>query len=99
MCYCILGESDLPHVLRSVLDILDRWHDLGLALGLDAPELTTIKEDEPKSRDRIKAMLTAWLQGRGRKDPTWQTLCMALRDKIVDRADQAELIERDIFNM
>ena len=95
-CYfAILGERDLSNVLRSVLNILDRWHDLGLALGLDVPELTTIKEDESKSRDRMKAMLTAWLQGKG-KDPTWQTLCMALRDKLVDRADQAKLIEKQL---
>jgi len=87
----VLGESDFPAVLRCVLEVLDMWDDLGMALGLPMAEIKVIKKDESTSKDRMKAVLSAWLCGRG-LDPTWQVLCNALRDELVGRADIAEKI-------
>ena len=81
-------------MLRSVLDILHMWEDLGIALGLKMSELNVLKRDESASKDRMKAVLLAWLQGRGLA-PSWQTLCKALRDKLVERGDIANCIERN----
>lgn len=94
-CESFSGESDFPDVLRSVLGILDRWDDLGLALGLKYAELSVIEKDKSTSKDRMKAMLLAWLQGHG-QHPSWQTLCKALEDKLVARSDIAELIEKSL---
>ena len=92
----LLGEKDLPNVLRSVLGVLHMWEDLGMALGLEMAELSVIQEDKATAKARMKAVLLAWLQGRG-QDPNWQTLCKALRDELVDRTDLAECIERDLL--
>ena len=86
------GEDDFRDVFRSVLDILHMWEDLGMALGLKMAELSVIEEDKSTSKARMKAVLLAWLQGRG-LDPSWQTLCNALRDELVDRTDLADKIE------
>ena len=91
MIMCI-GEDDFRDVLRAVLGIVDLWDDLGVALGLKISELNAIKRDESTSKARMKAVLLAWLQGRG-LDPSWQTLCKALRDELVGRTDLAEHIE------
>ena len=92
----VLGQKDFPNVLRSVVGILPLWEDLGMALGLDMAELSVIQEDKFTSKSRMKAVLLAWLQGRG-LDPNWQTLCEALRDELVDRADLAERIEKNFL--
>ena len=88
------GEGDFPSVLRSVLDILHMWDDLGIALGLKMSELNVIEREKATLKDRMKAVLLAWLQGRGLA-PSWQTLCKALRDKLVERGDIADCIERN----
>ena len=68
------------------------WDDLGLALGLKMADLSVIEREKSTMKNRMKAMLLAWLQGRG-LDPNWQTLCKALRHKLVDRTDLAGHIE------
>ena len=89
-----IGEDDFRDVFRSVLDILQLWEDLGMALGLKVAELSVIEEDKSTSKARMKAVLLAWLQGRG-LDPSWQTLCKALRDKLVGQPNLADDIEKD----
>lgn len=90
--FFIIGENDLAEVLRFVLDILERWEDLGMALDIKIPELKVIETDKSNSRERMKAMLLVWLRGRG-GDSNWKTLCEALRDKLVQRDDVAKKIE------
>lgn len=79
-----------------VLDILERWDDLGMALEIKMSELTVIKKENSTLRERMKEMLLAWLQGRG-KNPSWQTLCNALKDRLVERDDIARSIERTVL--
>ena len=70
------------------------WDDLGMELGLKRAELDLIKE-QATSKDCMKAVLLAWLRGRG-KAPNWKTLCTALRDELVGRPDIADAIERKL---
>ena len=81
--------------MRSVLDVLDTWEYLGLALGIKVCELNVIKKENATLRDRMKAMLLVWLH-HGGKYPTWKTLCEALRDELVERRDIAEKIEQQV---
>ena len=81
--------------MRSVLDVLDTWEDLGLALGIKVCELNVIKKENATLRDHMKAMLLVWLH-HGGKYPTWKTLCEALRDELVERRDIAEKIEQQV---
>ena len=74
------------------MDILKLWEDLGLALGIKVSELEVIGSDKPDAKAKMKAMLLAWLRGRG-KESSWNTLCDALRNPLVDRKDIAAKIE------
>lgn len=67
-----------------------------MALGIKVPELNVIEKEKATIRSRTKAMLSAWLKGRGH-DPNWKTLCSALRDKIVARPDIATEIEKALI--
>lgn len=77
-------------------DMVEMWNDLGLALGLDLSILNPLEADKTNSRERMKAVIQEWLKGKG-SDPTWQTLCTALRHKLVQRKDMAEQVEKDIL--
>lgn len=79
-----------------MLDILERWDDLGMALEIKMSELTVIKKENSTLRERMKEMLLVWLRGRG-KNPSWQTLCNALKDRLVERDDIARSIERTVL--
>lgn len=92
----IAGERDFPKVLRSLLDALETWEDLGMALEINMPELTLIGMENTTYKDRMKAMLRAWLRRRG-KDPSWQALCNGLRDRLVERDDIARKIEETVL--
>ena len=89
-----VDENDLAKVLKSVLGMLDKWDDLGMALGIKVSELNVIEKEKPTLQNRMKAMLRLWLQGNG-VEPNWQNLCKALRDDLVKRSDIASKIEKD----
>ena len=79
--------------MRLVIDMENQWNDLGIALNLPLPVLNSIKIDKESSvRDRMKAVIEAWLQFKG-DQPCWQHLCKALRDKLVNREDIAKKVE------
>ena len=93
-----VGIDDLADVLRYVIGILDLWEDLGMALKLTQGKLGEIKSNNTTVRERMKDMLRAWLSGQGSgPKPSWQGLCTALRDRLVQRGDLAEEIECEIL--
>lgn len=59
---------------------------------LSVGNLEAFKIINISAKKRMRAVIVAWLQGKG-SDPSWQTLCEALRDVLVDRADVADEIE------
>ena len=94
----LVGIDDLPEVLRWVLEILDLWEDLGMALRLSQGKLSEIKSDNTTAKERMKGVLRAWLnKGGSGLAPSWQNLSIALRDKLVDRGKIAEAIEREVL--
>ena len=88
--------EDLADIMISVIDIVDRWDDLGMALGLSVGKLNEIKADYSTAKDRMIGVLRAWLYGFALGPaPSWQSLCQALRDQLVDHPEIAEAIERN----
>ena len=81
-------------VLRSVIDIVSLWEYLGMALGLSQAKLSEIEANNSDVKDRMKEVLRAWLHGQASgPTPSWQRLCQAVRDKLVDRPKTAKAIE------
>lgn len=73
------------------------WDDLGTALGLSQDKLGEIESNKKNVKDRMKEVLRSWLRGQvPGPPPSWQRLCQALRDKLVNRPKKAEAIEADI---
>ena len=63
--------------LSNELDSVVNWHSLGVKLGVEDHELTTIERDFHGDSVRCKhEMLSRWL--RNAKQPTWKTVVDAL---------------------
>ena len=64
--------------LSNELDSVVNWHSLGVKLGVEDHELTTIERDFRGDSVSCKhKMLSRWL--RNAKHPTWQAVVDALR--------------------
>ena len=75
-------KPKLKDLLEELVDISDKWHGLGLQLGLNEGALKGINSDHPKnSQDCLRETLRTWLDVEPRA--TWHTLCAALRRKTV----------------
>ena len=75
-------KPKLKDLLEELVDISDKWHGLGLQLGLNEGALKGINSDHPKnSQDCLRETLRTWLDVEPRA--TWHTLCAALRSRTV----------------
>ena len=75
-------KPKLKDLLEELVDISDKWHGLGLQLGLNEGALKGINSDHPKnSQDCLRETLCTWLDVEPRA--TWHTLCVALRSRTV----------------
>ncbi len=82
------------HNVKSVLiPVVKEWDDLGEALGLADHVVQTIKINNPGNVKQCrKEVVDAWFEEKG-NSPSWNNLCEALRDPLVDRKDIASKIE------
>ena len=87
-----LAEADTADVLRATKRAADKWEDVGLALGLHLSDLDVIRSDYRESYERLKRVVSQWLKGNG-KECSWEVLCDALRDELVQRPNLAKNIE------
>ncbi len=83
-----------PSDLREVCDRLDcvqvQWENIGLHLDLPYGILANIKDEHGTNQKRLQQMILAWLNGRGNKMPTWQSLIDALNHFAVGEEGVAE---------
>ena len=86
--------DDLRLLLQELLDVCNRWYQLGLELNLKSETLSRIHDYArfPDSRDRLLEMLKTWLTTSDK--PSWKTVTDALRSKSVEAYQLAGGLER-----
>ena len=84
--------TDLNNILPELVSINKEWSSLAIVLGLKHHEMEKIETDHPYNVNKRKEEVIArWLRtGCG----SWQTLCTALRNKLVQHSALAEEIEK-----
>ncbi len=87
-----LGTNDLKEVLSQLMDAINEWYNLGLALGVQVVTLRGIKSTENNIQDCLREMLTHWLGSSSSR--TWSDICNGLRSDIVKKYVLAEKIEQ-----
>lgn len=70
-------------------EIAKNWESLGRQLSINEPKLQEIEDDYHRPCDRGHYMLMHWKQREG-LTATYQALCDALQDELVQRQDLAE---------
>ena len=63
-----LSLDDLAKIIEDVHDAVDKWHNIGIQLGLHESELKSIESSYPRQNDRLREMICKWLQN---KVATW----------------------------
>ena len=85
--------DDLRLLLEELLDVCDRWYNLGLELNLKSETLSRIHDHTrfPDSRDQLLEMLKTWLTTSD--NASWKTLTDALRSRSVGASQLASVLE------
>ena len=86
------GIDALNKVMVAVRSV-NKWFNLGLALGLKQPTLQSVK-DQHKPSDHKREMLTKWLNQVDGCHPSWKALVEALRSSYVQSNAVANKIEK-----
>ena len=85
-----LGIDDLKDVQEELIDVSNKWYNIGLQLNLQPGDLDNIKLTEHVDvRSCLCEMLKSWLK-RVHPSPTWQLLVKALSSRSVSEADLAK---------
>ncbi len=94
MCYIVLDvNTHLKEVLDKLIDVYDKWKELGLVLGVRNGKLKQIKNDEHNDKSRMWATIEVWLKS---SKATWNGLIKALEDQQVEEEDVAKAIKKEI---
>ena len=86
--------DDIRLLLEELLDVCNRWYQLGLELNLKSETLSRIDNyaQFPDSRDRLLEMLKTWLTTSN--NASWKTVTVALRSKSMEAYQLAGGLER-----
>ena len=71
------------------LEIAEKWEKLGRRLSVSEAMLSEIYHAREQLSEKGYAMLNCWRQSKG-SAATYQALCDALQDELVQRRDLAE---------
>ena len=85
-----LSLDDLAKIIEDVHDAVDKWHNIGIQLGLHESELKSIESNYPRQNDRLREMICKWLQN---KVATWGKMVRALKSRTVGEGYLAEQLE------
>ncbi len=90
-CENQLCTKDLQEVFSNLMEVVTNWFNLGLSLGIQVGTLKAIKSNESNDQDRLREMLTHWLQHSPSR--TWNDICNGLRSDTVKQINLANKIE------
>ncbi len=80
--------------MSELIPVVNEWAYLGGALGLPHHLVDTIKTNNPGNvKQCVNEVVDAWFEEKG-NPPSWNNLCKALRDPLVDRKDIVSNIEK-----
>ena len=85
----ILGENDLRCVFGELLDVSDKWFNLGLELQLCVGTLRRVRNQYTDLSEALREMLLHWLMMVD-PPPTWEGLACALESRTVGEPRLAE---------
>ena len=85
-----LSLDDLAKIIEDVHDAVDKWHNIGIQLGLHESDLKSIESNYPRQNDRLREMICKWLQN---KVATWGKMVSALKSRTVGEGYLAEQLE------
>ena len=85
------NDRNIVGVLRSIIEVID-WMSLGLLLGLPSCELERIKIDGQDERERLRRMVSLWLDSG---TASWRTLVQALFDPLMNKQELARRISQE----
>ena len=78
----------------ALIGIVREWRDLGAAIGLPNAEVEKIRYNNANDINGcMKDLIEQWLKMKGSQPPSWNSLCTALRDPLVNRKDIVISIE------
>lgn len=80
-------------MLNVLADVSKSWKELGLALGLKQPTLEEIAANNQTVSECKMDMLSQWLKWVDNCRPSWESLAGALRNRTVNHAPIAAVIE------
>ena len=91
ICYYVGDPPDLKTVFRELLSLADDWLSIGTLLDVPDEILRRIKNEETKTTNCLREMLSHWLK---QCNPTWMNVIDAIKpfnkniaDKIRARCD------------
>lgn len=85
-----LSLDDLAQIIEDIHDAVDKWHNIGIQLGLHESDLKSIESNYPRQNDRLREMICKWLQN---KAASWKKMVAALKSRTVGEAYLAEKLE------
>ena len=75
MLYSVVKQLTAENVLECIKDVSEKWHELGVLLGIPRSKLGSIKSESDE--EGLTAMIKEWLAGAG-SPPTWRYLFWSL---------------------
>ena len=77
-----LNTKDLKYVREALLDVSNRWYDIGIELDLELIALDNIRDQYTSNDECLREMLKVWLRGLR---CSWRSLVDALECKALKK--------------
>ena len=85
-----LTLEDIAHVVEDLCPVMDKWHNIGIQVGLPERDLKSIETNYPRPDDRLREMVSKWLSGG---QASWDALIEALKSRTVSEVHLAEKLK------
>ena len=87
-----LSFEDFREVVNGVIDAVDKWHNIGIQLGLHEEDLRLIERRYSRQTDRFREMVREWLTTG---NATWSAMVDALDSRVVGEHFLAERLKNE----